>query len=289
MVEANKRLIIVSGLSGSGKTVALHSLEDHGFYCIDNLPISFLTEFAQLVTASDSPLYRLVAVGIDARNPAAALSQFPDVVEAIRETRLTPELVFVEASDEVLLKRFSETRRKHPLSSDKISLPEALELERQLLAPIAEYADLRIDTTHTHVHALRELIRRRVARDELAKLSLQVMSFGFKHGVPPDADFVFDVRCLPNPHWQAGLRDATGRDPEVIEFLQTSPLVTDMTKAISTFLQDWIPKFHDDNRSYLTVAFGCTGGRHRSVYMAEQIGETFQGRDQQVIVHHRDM
>lgn len=289
MVEANKRLIIVSGLSGSGKTVALHSLEDHGFYCIDNLPISFLTEFAQLVTASDSPLYRLVAVGIDARNPAAALSQFPDVVEAIRETRLTPELVFVEASDEVLLKRFSETRRKHPLSSDKISLPEALERERQLLAPIAEYADLRIDTTHTHVHALRELIRRRVARDELAKLSLQVMSFGFKHGVPPDADFVFDVRCLPNPHWQAGLRDATGRDPEVIEFLQTSPLVTDMTKAISTFLQDWIPKFHDDNRSYLTVAFGCTGGRHRSVYMAEQIGETFQGRDQQVIVHHRDM
>ena len=289
MTKASKRLIIVSGLSGSGKTVALHSLEDHGFYCIDNLPISFLTEFAQLATASDAPLYRLVAVGIDARNPAAALLQFPEVVEAIRNAGVTPELTFIEASDEVLLKRFSETRRKHPLSSGQISLADALVRERELLAPIAEYADLRIDTSHTHVHALREMIRARVARDDLSSLSLQIMSFGFKHGVPPDADFVFDVRCLPNPHWQAGLRDSTGCDPEVVEFLRKSPLVGEMTVAITKFLQEWIPRFSDDNRSYLTVALGCTGGRHRSVYMAEQTAAVLQSRSQRVIVHHRDM
>lgn len=289
MSDGERRLIIVSGLSGSGKTVALHALEDHGYYSIDNLPIALLNEFSQLVTSSVLPLYQQVAVGIDARNPAEALLEFPGIVQRLRQTSLVMELIFIEADEEILLKRFSETRRRHPLSNNAVSLAEALQDERRLLVPTAEQADLRIDTTHTHVHALRDHIRERVARESLTDLSLQVLSFGFKHGVPPDADFVFDVRCLPNPHWQAGLKELTGRDLAVIEFLEESPMVTDMTDDLARFLSAWIPKFYDDNRSYLTVAIGCTGGRHRSVYCAIRVATQLAGQGRAVIVNHRDI
>jgi UPF0042 nucleotide-binding protein len=289
MTERSKRLIIVSGLSGSGKTLALHALEDDGYYSIDNLPVDFLDEFARLVMSSDLPIYKQVAVGIDARNPAEALSEFPGIIEQLRETRLELELIFIEAHEDVLIKRFSETRRRHPLSSDAVPLAEALGDERRLLGEIAEQADLRIDTTYLHVHALRDLIRKRVARESRADLSLQVLSFGFKHGVPPDADFVFDVRCLPNPHWQSGLRDLTGRDLAVIEFLEESPMVEELAGDIVQFLKNWIPKFYDDNRSYLTVAIGCTGGRHRSVYCAIRVATEIAGTQRAVIVNHRDI
>ncbi|MCC7412455.1 MAG: RNase adapter RapZ [Gammaproteobacteria bacterium] len=285
----SKRLVIVSGLSGAGKTVVLHALEDHGYYCIDNLPVSFLAGFADLVIASNLPLYRQVAVGIDARNPAQALSGFTDELGRIRATELLPELVYVEADEEVLIKRFSETRRKHPLSTGSRGLRDAIASERALLEPIAAAADLRIDTTHSNIHQLRDLVRARIAQREPDSMSLQFLSFGYKHGVPPDCDFVFDLRCLPNPHWHARLRDHTGRHPEVVAFLENAPQVAAMITDIGDFLTRWIPRFEAENRSYLTVACGCTGGRHRSVYVAEQLGASFRARGKTVLVSHRDI
>jgi UPF0042 nucleotide-binding protein len=287
--ESAKRLVIVSGLSGSGKTIALHALEDLDFYAVDNLPVSFLKRFARMVTESDLPLYRAVAVGIDARNPAQALSEVPRVLEEIAATPLRSEVLFMEAADDVLIKRFSETRRKHPLSTGTVALADAITRERELLGAIAEHADLRIDTTHTQVHELRELIRRRVVQRTPGRLSLQFVSFGYKHGVPAESDFVFDARCLPNPHWQPNLRPHSGRHPAVAEYLGASPLVGRMVEQICDFLEHWIPHFEADNRSYLTVAVGCTGGRHRSVYLVDRIAKFFQSREQSVLVRHRDL
>lgn len=287
--EAGKRLIIVSGLSGAGKTVALHALEDAGFYCIDNLPLGFLGQFAAQIRADATPLYRRVAVGIDARNPAEGLSRFPDVLAQLERDGLDPELIFIEARDEVLIKRFSETRRKHPLSASGLALPDAIVRERKLLEPISEHADLRIDTSHTHIHQLRDTIRERVVGRRATRLSLQFLSFGFKYGVPPDADFVFDVRCLPNPHWQSRLRDRTGLEAEVIEFLERTPMVEQMLGELVTLLGAWVPRFEADDRSYLTVAIGCTGGRHRSVYVTERLARHFTDGGRSTQVKHRDM
>jgi UPF0042 nucleotide-binding protein len=287
--DPGKRLVIVSGLSGAGKTVALHALEDLGYYCVDNLPVDFLAEFAHRAVASDLPLYRQIAVGVDARNPAEALSGFPGVLADIRATQLAVELVYIEANDEVLLKRFSETRRRHPLSIGAIPLKDAMQRERMLLAPIAEVADLRVDSSRTNIHELRDLVRNRIARREIGSLSLLFVSFGYKNGVPPDCDYVFDVRCLPNPHWQASLRDHTGQNPAVIAFLQSAPVVEDMVRGVCAFLDRWIPLFEAEDRSYLTVAFGCTGGRHRSVYVADRVAAHFRNCGKSVLVNHRDM
>ncbi len=284
-----KRLVIVSGLSGAGKTVVLHALEDFGFYCVDNLPAGFLEQFADLVVASGLPHYQRVAVGIDARNPAESLSGFPDILDRVRRRALATEIVFVGADEEVLLKRFSETRRRHPLSMDGVSLKDALDRERVLLGPIAEAADLTLDTRHTNIHQLREIIGARVARRAPGTLSLQVIAFGYKNGVPPDSDFVFDVRCLPNPHWEPALRPLTGRDAQVAGFLEQVPLVGEMISDICGFLDRWVPRFEADDRSYLTVAVGCTGGRHRSVYVAERLGQHFLARRSHVLVSYRDM
>lgn len=284
-----RRLIIVSGLSGAGKTVVLHALEDLGYYCVDNLPVGFLTAFAELAVGSELPLYRQVAVGIDARNPAAELSGFPAALARIRRTELVPELVYVEADEEVLIKRFSETRRRHPLAAGERGLGEAIAHERALLEPIAEAADLRIDTSHTQLHQLRDLVRTRIARRAPGVMSLQFVSFGFKNGVPPDCDFVFDVRCLPNPHWQASLRDHTGHSAEVAAFLESAPEVGALVGDVCAFLDRWIPCFEAENRSYLTVGVGCTGGRHRSVYVAERIAAFFRSRGKSVLVSHRDV
>lgn len=285
----SKRFIIVSGLSGSGKSVALHALEDMGYYCIDNLPIGLLSEFLRQSRETDRSVYEKVAVGIDARNPADDLSRFPELLRDLNIDGATPELLFVEAADDVLITRFSETRRRHPLSSSENSLPDAIAKERGLLAPLSECADLRIDTSRLHVHKLRSLIRDRVAPRSTGTLSLQILSFGFKHGLPPDADFLFDVRCLPNPYWQPHLRDHSGKDPEVMAFLQGFPMVEEMVSDLGQFLDKWIGRFEAENRSYLTIAIGCTGGHHRSVFIVERLFERFQSQRERVSRRHRDV
>jgi UPF0042 nucleotide-binding protein len=282
-------MIVVTGLSGAGKTVVLNALEDFGFYCIDNLPISLFTEFLSHILQGGEDLYQRVALGIDARNPPDVLTQFPNILHQLGMGDFETELVFVEANHETLLRRFSETRRRHPLSSSEISLWDAIHKERALLSPLCDQADLRIDTSHYHVHLLRDYVRERVAYHPLSNLSLQFVSFGFKHGIPLDTDFVFDVRCLPNPHWEAHLRDHSGQDPQVIEFLEKTPMVKEMAQHISAFLDSWIPQFEAENRSYLTIAIGCTGGHHRSVYIAERLAAHFKTLGKHVLTRHRDL
>lgn len=279
------RFIIVTGLSGAGKSVALHALEDAGFYCIDNLPAALLLHFAEFVENGDLPHYKQVAVGVDARNPATDLSQFPRVLDALYAMHFNVELVYVEASDQTLINRFSETRRKHPLSSNEQPLEQAIAHERIVMEPLSDRADLRIDTTHSHIHEFRAVIAERVAGRATDALSLQVCSFGYKNGVPPDADFVFDVRCLPNPYWDPALRELSGRDQAIQDFLHREPAVDAMVSDVINFLEKWIPAFEADNRSYLTIAFGCTGGRHRSVYIAERIATHFKARRHIMLVH----
>lgn len=283
------KLLIVSGLSGSGKSVALHTLEDLDYYCIDNLPVGLLEPFAQQLQDNPPVGQDNAAVGIDARNQSEDLQRFPQILTALRERGIQCEILYLQADDETLLKRFSETRRKHPLSKGNLSLADAIRQERSLLEPIAGNAALHIDTTHTNVHQLRDLIQERVGAKTDGTLSLLFKSFGFKHGVPKDADFVFDLRCLPNPHWDARLRPLTGRDNDVVEYLSAQPLVDEMYEVIRGFLETWIPRFECENRSYLTVALGCTGGQHRSVYLAERLGRHFATRYPSVLVRHREL
>ena len=285
---SQRRFLIISGLSGAGKSIALHALEDAGFYCVDNLPVGVLPMFARFVEEQNSPHFTNVAVGIDARNHPDAIESLPDAIIELRQGNLGVELLFIDASEQTLLKRFSETRRKHPLSTGTIPLAEAIGRERELLDAIAEHADIRLDTTTTNVHEFRAAFRDLVTERDPAALALQFRSFGFKHGVPSDADYVFDVRCLPNPYWEPGLRDLSGRDAEVREFLDGHGMVTDMFNDVVRFLEVWVSEFDKLNRSYLTVAFGCTGGRHRSVYMAERIARHFGDSGRQATVSHRD-
>lgn len=283
------RLVIVSGLSGAGKTVVLHALEDNGFYCVDNLPIGFLARFIISLASEKTVASDRVAVGIDARNQPADLAELPALLATADDYAIDIEVVFVTASDETLIKRFSETRRKHPLTGGSMTLPQAIVAERTLLEPVIERADLVIDSSRMHLHQLRAMIRERVVGHRAGMLSLQVMSFGFKHGVPPDADFVFDVRCLPNPHWDAQLRDLPGTSAQVSAFLEASERVPAMVNDIATFCARWVGEFDLSDRAYLTVAIGCTGGRHRSVYVAERLAEHFSTLDRRVILSHRDL
>jgi len=284
---SGRRLIIISGLSGAGKSIALHALEDAGFYCVDNLPVGLLVDFVEFVERGDWPHYHRVAVGIDARNPATDLSQFPGVLDALCEMKFDVELIYIEASDQTLINRFSETRRRHPLSSSEQPLGAAIAQERIVMEFLSDRADLRVDTSHTHIHEFRALIADRVARRATTTLSLQISSFGYKHGVPADADFVFDLRCLPNPYWDPALRELSGRDQAIQDFLDADPAVEDMVNDVVRFLEKWIPAFEADNRSYLTIAMGCTGGRHRSVYVAARVAEHFK-RGRQIMLVHRD-
>lgn len=284
-----RRLIIVSGLSGAGKTVVLHALEDHGFYCVDNLPLAFLARFIIALEFEQTVASDQIAVGIDARNQSGDIAELPSLLATSDDYSIDIELVFVTACDETLIKRFSETRRRHPLTCARTTLPQAIVAERVLLEPLLERADLVVDTSSMHLHQLRAMVRERVVGREVGSLSLQVMSFGFKHGVPPDADFVFDVRCLPNPHWDATLRDLPGTSTPVAEFLEASERVPDMVDAITRFCADWIGDFDQSDRAYLTVAIGCTGGRHRSVYVAERVAARFSAQSRAVILSHRDL
>jgi UPF0042 nucleotide-binding protein len=279
------RLIIVSGRSGSGKTIALHVLEDLGYYCIDNLPVDMLPG---LVTRLQEDHPRL-AVSIDARNLPHDTSILKGALTALKRPDWHTEIIYLDADQKSLLKRFSETRRRHPLTNDKISLEEAIVKEHELLRPLASMADLMIETSHLSQHQLCGLIRDRVARENTSRLQLLIQSFGFKNGMPPDADFIFDVRCLPNPYWQPQLRGLNGCDIEVIDFLKSSPEVEQMVDDIIRFLDNWIPRFEADNRSYLTVGIGCTGGQHRSVYITEQLVKRAQLLQMNVQVRHRDL
>ena len=282
------RLVIVSGLSGSGKSVALNVLEDAGFYCIDNIPVGLLRSFVKEIEPRQDPDYDQVSVGLDARN-IPDVAQLPGLINELRKSGSGCEVVFLQASDDVLLSRFSETRRKHPLTSDDISLPEALAKERQLLSPIIDMADLIIDTSSTTVYDLRDLLRDRIANRDQATLSILIESFGYKHGLPADADFVFDVRCLPNPYWEHKLRPLNGRDQPVRDFLGAEAQVQEMISDIEAFLSRWIPRYQSFQRSYLTIAIGCTGGQHRSVYIAEALAERLMTAHGPIQTHHDEL
>lgn len=283
------KLLIVTGMSGSGKTIALRALEDAGFYCIDNLPVCLLDSFLEYMVESQAGSIDRIAVGIDARSQLTDLTDLPQLITRLQEQGFDCEVISIEAKRETLIKRFSETRRKHPLSDQSLSLEQAIDRERELLAPLLDAADLHIDTSQTTLHELRALIRKRVSSKDENQLSLSFESFGFKHGVPPDADFVFDVRCLPNPHWQTELRPLTGLNPKVAEFLQSHDQTRQMLQDLIDFLQRWIPNFETDGRNYLTVAIGCTGGQHRSVYIANQLYRHFAADRAKVLSRHREL
>jgi RNase adapter protein RapZ len=280
------RLIIVSGLSGSGKSVALHMLEDIDFYCVDNIPAALLKSFISHTVRGMGDTYPRTAVGLDARNRPNEIDTIPALVGELRRSGIGCEVLFLHAADEVLLKRYAETRRKHPLVTGDISLREAIAIERKLLEPITTAADFVIDTSNMGVHALRELIRERVDRRRDGRLSLMFESFGYKHGIPGDADFVFDVRNLPNPYWDHALRPLNGRDAAVIEYLESHASVRSMIADLIEFLERRVSEFAQANRSYLTIAIGCTGGQHRSVYIAEQLARHFREEYPQVLTRH---
>lgn len=267
----DKRLIIISGISGSGKSVALNALEDLGYYCIDNLPAALLKSLMSEVTQPDEKGATRIAVGVDARNRPNDLEALPGLVTELRDANVQTDLLFLQASDDILLKRYRETRRRHPLAVQGTELRRAIAHERELLGQVINAADLIIDTSRTSVYELADAIRERVDRRKIDMLSVLIESFGYKHGIPSDADFVFDLRCLPNPYWNPELRGLTGRDAEVAGFLDAEPDFTQMYEDILAFLKRWIPKYLSFDRSYLTVALGCTGGLHRSVYMTEKL------------------
>lgn len=282
----DKRLIIVSGMSGAGKSVVLHTLEDLGYYCIDNLPAAFLKSVVDGVVLDDDSPIRLLAVGIDARNRADDLAGLPSLIADFRDHDIATDVLFVQASKDTLLKRYSETRRRHPLALDAAELRDAIAREREILSEVASSADLTIDTSKSSIYELADTIRKRVDRRHRNTLSLLVQSFGFKHGIPADADFVFDLRALPNPYWTIKLRGLTGLDPEVIKFLDEADNVQEMYEDIVAFLTRWIPRWKTAGRGYLTIAIGCTGGQHRSVYMTERVAKALEAVHDPVNVRH---
>ena len=279
------RLIIVSGLSGSGKSVALHLLEDIDFYCVDNIPAALLKSFISHTIRGSEDQYPRTAVGLDARNRPKEIEAIPALVPELRRSGIACEVLYLHATDEVLLRRYAETRRMHPLVAGDVSLREAIACERKLLEPIAVAADWIIDTSNMGVHALRERLRERLDRRREG-LGLMFESFGYKRGIPGDADFVFDVRSLPNPYWEHSLRDLTGRDPEVAAYLASHPAVEGLVSALIDFLAPRICEFAQASRSYLTIAIGCTGGQHRSVYVAERLAGHFRKSYPDVMTRH---
>ena len=276
------QLFLISGLSGSGKSIALKVLEDSGYYCVDNLPVEILPA---LMNQLGQAGYKRIAVSIDVRS-GSSVQQLPQQIAQLKQQGMDVHLLFLDAQTDTLVKRFSETRRRHPLSDDKRTLPECVQLERELLANIASIGH-HIDTSDLRANALQSWVRDFIKVDR-ANLTLLFQSFGFKHGIPLDADLVFDVRCLPNPHYDPLLRPLTGRDAAVVEFLENTPSADKMYDDIRKFVADWLPCFIADNRSYLTVAIGCTGGQHRSVYFAEKLARHFEVQ-QQVLLRHREL
>lgn len=277
------QLTLISGLSGSGKSIALNVLEDAGYYCVDNLPVTLLP---QLVSHLRAAGYERVGVAIDVRS-GASISAMPQVTESLRTMVHDLRFIFLDARDDTLVARFSETRRRHPLAQPEVTIEEAIARERELLAQIAELGQ-RIDTSNLHPNTLRGWIKDLIVAAPGSGLTLLFQSFGFKHGIPVDADMVFDVRCLPNPYYDPLLRPLTGKDAPVIEFLQKTPEVLNMAEDIRRFVATWLPAFRRDGRAYLTVAIGCTGGQHRSVFISEWLAAVFR-TEINVLVRHRSL
>jgi UPF0042 nucleotide-binding protein len=283
------KLIIISGRSGSGKSTALRVLEDGGFNCIDNLPAGLLPALVENTSKEPPERRQPMAVSIDARNAPEDLQRFPEILVSLDQFDLQVEVIYLDALGPTLVKRFSETRRRHPLTDPDTDLRQAIEVERDLLAGIADLADLTIDTTQVSPQALANIINTRIAERPETSLSLLFRSFGFKYGVPVDADIVYDIRCLPNPHWVPELRKLTGRDAEVVSYLDSQEDVHAMYEDIRDYLQTWLPKFVANHRTYMTVTIGCTGGQHRSVYMTERLGAHFGAQMDGVLVRHREL
>ena len=285
-MSGTTRLLLLSGLSGSGKSVALHLLEDLGFYCIDNIPAAMLKPFIAHTVQSGEAAYHRTAVGIDARNTGAELHSVPQLVDELRRSGIDCELICLVANDDELLRRYAETRRAHPLRRRGESLREAIDMERRLLEPVINAADLVIDTSRMGVHDLREQVHQRVEQRSSARLAVLLESFGFKHGIPGDADFVFDARSLPNPYWESSLRALDGRNPAVIRFLESHFNVNSYIDDIVRFIVPRFEEFRASNRRYLTVAVGCTGGQHRSVYIVERLFKRLDEQKLELRVRH---
>jgi UPF0042 nucleotide-binding protein len=283
------RLVIVSGLSGTGKTVALKLYEDLGYYCIDNIPLDLVQPLIAHAVSHPEPRYGEFAIGVDARGNPVEIRTFPEVLKALRAQGVHVHVLFLTADDQAILRRYNETRRKHPLTGPEVSLVEALRLERKLLEPIAALADDLLDTSSMNLHDLRNAIHARQPEAGCGRLAVLFLSFGFKNSLPDGADFVFDVRNLPNPHWVPELRALTGRDEAVAHYLESHAETGALLDDIRNFLAHWLPAFQQQDRSYVTVAIGCTGGQHRSVYMVERLAASFQGRFSQVIAKHREL
>ncbi|MCF6287778.1 MAG: RNase adapter RapZ [Proteobacteria bacterium] len=285
-----QELIIISGMSGSGKTIALRTLEDLNFYCVDNLPIDMLPQLVKHIIHNKSD-YKRVSVGIDIRNSETALQELPKIIQAIDSSSIQVKVIFLNANDKTILKRYSETRRAHPLSNNQhnYSLSEAIKQERILLEPLASTADLLIDTSTTSAPELRDKIWKQINTNHQGKLSLLLQSFAFKRGVPFDADFVFDARCLPNPFWEKSLREYCGRDKEIKEFLDNKQMAQEFYQDIYTLVAKWLPSFAEHDRSYLTIAIGCTGGKHRSVYLIEKLYQQLQNTQENILIQHREL
>ncbi|MBC6427635.1 MAG: RNase adapter RapZ [Cellvibrionales bacterium] len=282
---AGAQLVLISGRSGSGKSAALNALEDVGFCCIDNLPARFLPELANMQQAADS---RRFAVAVDVRTPSTDLQRLPDLLQNLRpQTRRT--ILFLDAATAVLVKRFNETRRKHPLTDSRTSLAEALAKESELLAEISEVADLSIQTDQITHYDLRQILQSQLGTGAGGGQQLVIESFGFRYGLPTFCDYMFDVRNLPNPHWVPALRPHNGREQPVIDFLREQPAVGEMQRSIQEFLDPWLAAIFSGSRSYLTVAIGCTGGKHRSVYLADQLHRHFRAQYDNVLVRHREL
>jgi len=283
------RLIIVSGLSGSGKSVALHVLEDVGYYCIDNLPAGLLLAAVDEVRRSGGDTRQHLALGVDARNNADNLNALPDLLRELREQGVDTDIIFLHASDEILLQRYGESRRRHPLAEQGQQLRAAIKSERAILSEVQLSADLIIDTSQSSIYELADIIRSRVDRRETQSLSVLIESFGFKYGIPTDADFVFDLRSLPNPYWTMELRGLTGLDQEVRGFLDEQEKFMAMFEDICEFLSRWVPHYQSANRGYLTIAIGCTGGQHRSVYMTEKIASALREHHDPILTRHNSL
>jgi len=283
------RLVVVSGRSGSGKTSALNILEDVGFDCIDNLPPSLLPDLIKQLNSEGINEDLRLAVGIDARNLVGDLNKLPDILVGLEASGIEVSVIFLQARRSDLIRRYSETRRKHPLSNATVSLPEAIDLEAKILSPILNISDRNIDTSGLSLHQLRDLVKNTIVPNSPEHMAILFASFGFKKGLPDASDFIFDVRCLPNPYWKQELRSLTGYDQNVIEFLENQVDVAAMLSDIISFLTRWIPKFQANNRSYLTISIGCTGGQHRSVYIANRLHEYFSKEHSLVHVVHKEL
>lgn len=284
---ADKHLMLVTGLSGGGKSTALRAIEDLGFYCVDNLPAALLPEFAAQIRHG-AAIYSKVALGIDARSPEQDLREIPTWLAGLSDAGIESQMLFLDADDKTIIKRFSETRRRHPLTGDSCSLPQAIELENALLTGLRERADWVIDTSETNIHQLRRQVWKCIdAEDDSMTVVLE--SFAFKRGVPQDVDFIFDARILPNPHWVESLRNFTGQDEPVRQWLEQDEAVGRMISDVLGFLKTWLPEFRHSQRTYVTVGIGCTGGHHRSVYLVDRLAEGLGDQFGSVLIHHREL